>query len=227
MENKDKVSQGSLTQNRCGSDIDHKRRSLAVGLTAPVLMTLASRPALAKQCSISAWNSGNLSNPVDTSTCGACTHEQWFKADSSVWENCGIQRSAMIGGIGGLFMIPFVKDGPITEEAATGTLEDALSYGVAISPALKYKSQNATFDKSEGDQILSDVFACAVAVYMNTNYEPTRYEYSDPDQTRIDIITAVDRAFELENSGKMNIDNLKRVESEVRGLMTDGSFCPL
>jgi len=61
-----------------------RRRFGKAGLAAPVIMTLASRPvwATGKQCTVSALASANPSQPVDETTCQACSPGYWHHSNA-------------------------------------------------------------------------------------------------------------------------------------------------
>ena len=62
---------------------DARRRILTGGLVgAPIVMTLASRPALANGCSLSGMTSGNASTTNNTTTCHGLTPGYWKTHDS-------------------------------------------------------------------------------------------------------------------------------------------------
>lgn len=63
--------------------LDKKRRKLAkAAIAAPILGSLASRPALGQGriCSVSVLMSGDASIPIDFDSCGGCSPGFWFTA---------------------------------------------------------------------------------------------------------------------------------------------------
>ena len=74
MKSKDaKNLSGELNQPENGSgDASHSKRKLLKGIvtTAPVVMAISSKPALANFCTVSGFLSGNLSNPNSEKSCG-------------------------------------------------------------------------------------------------------------------------------------------------------------
>ncbi|MGH8549591.1 MAG: hypothetical protein ACRERU_13525, partial [Methylococcales bacterium] len=172
MEIKDKPFADSLTRDQSVTGIDHKRRSLAtVGLTVPVLMTLASRPAFAKQCSPSAMASGNLSDPVDKTTCGTCTHQQWLNARQKDFADCGsLFADPANTQLNQVFNVPEINILLVLGSVPiiSGSLLQALQGGCVIPSQLKFMSgQNAVSPQSAGQQTLSELMCYALTVVLN------------------------------------------------------------
>ena len=67
-----------------------KRRHLlkGIGVSAPLMMTVASRPVLGAQCTPSAWVSGNLSAQAESHSCGGHSPGYW-KTDPARWMGTG------------------------------------------------------------------------------------------------------------------------------------------
>ena len=64
---------------------DSRRRFLkGAGIAAPVIMTVASQPVLARHCTVSGTLSGNLSNPHDDHYCAGFTPGYW-RNNASLW----------------------------------------------------------------------------------------------------------------------------------------------
>ncbi|GEM_PF-5197985 len=85
-----KKSDESLNKKQ---DVDQGRRNVAkAGLAAPVIMTLSSKSAfgMGRECTPSNLASGNLSSPVDMSTCGGCTPGYWGSAPHADYEGAGV-----------------------------------------------------------------------------------------------------------------------------------------
>jgi len=89
IENQEKANTetGDKSGSRLGSE---KRRHLikGIGVSAPLMMTVASRPVLGAQCTPSAWVSGNLSAQAETFSCGGRSPGYW-KTDPSRWTGTG------------------------------------------------------------------------------------------------------------------------------------------
>ncbi len=68
-------SSASPTENS-GADLSRRKFSKTGLLAAPLIYTLASKPAFGNHCSISGHLSGNLSKPHDHE-CGGCTPGYW------------------------------------------------------------------------------------------------------------------------------------------------------
>jgi len=72
-------------------DISEKRRHLlkGIGVSAPLMMTVASRPVLGAQCTPSAWVSGNLSDHGKMRmSCGGKSTTYW-KNNPAHWAGTG------------------------------------------------------------------------------------------------------------------------------------------
>jgi hypothetical protein len=90
---------------------DKSRRKLTQAvLAAPIMGSLASRPALgggfAGTCNISVLQSGNASMPVDYESCGGCSPGFWFTAalnNHSCHLPSGINGSTTFGQVFGLY----------------------------------------------------------------------------------------------------------------------------
>lgn len=71
----------SQSDSEKGSEgADHSKRKLLKGLvtTAPVVMAMSSKPALANFCTVSGFLSGNLSNPNGQTYCGGRSPGYWI-----------------------------------------------------------------------------------------------------------------------------------------------------
>lgn len=76
-----------------GANLSRRKFAKAGLISAPVLMTLASRPALgAYQCSVSGAISGNLSNIDDSISCGSKSPGWWKNNADSIWLAAGYTR---------------------------------------------------------------------------------------------------------------------------------------
>jgi len=79
--------------NNSGADLSRRKFSKTGLVAAPVIMTLASRPALgAYQCSVSGAISGNLSNIDDSIPCGSKSPGWWKNNADSIWLVAGYTR---------------------------------------------------------------------------------------------------------------------------------------
>ncbi|MBS3951592.1 MAG: hypothetical protein KGZ88_01425 [Methylomicrobium sp.] len=172
------------TENESG-DVDKKRRSLTkIGLTTPVIASLLSRPAFATQCSGSALASGNLSNPVDKLTCGACSPLQWTKATQAELSSIPI---VLTNSIGTLFAIPnFTPPGnnpprPII----TGTIGAALMGTISIDSVFTNGNANAT-NTAKTD--LTNAFIQFVTAYLNASHTATKINFPDNLSTVVDNV---------------------------------------
>ena len=225
MDSENMVSRGMSNRNSSQTEIDLKRRSLAkVGLSAPVLMTLASRPALAKQCSPSVMASGNLSNPVDTTTCGACNTNQWLNARLKDYQDCGIQDPTMFK-VDQFFAIPMINTLFGSLPIISGNCVDALKGSCQIPYSLKFvDNQNNPVFRSTGQQILGDMVCNAVTLILNRLNPYTSMNISTYAVT--DITTAVENVMVIAKN-KINADQLLSVGQSLGLLMSDGSSCAL
>lgn len=212
-----------------GDAVDSRRRRIAgAGLSAPVLMTLASRPALAKQCSASVLASGNLSDPVDTSTCGACTETQWYyqPSNSRVWQSLGIDPDMM--GCGGVFSIPSVDNNGTMEPICSATIRDALQALVSVSSALRFRdANNGKVRRAAGRQRLAIALCSFLGALLNSAYAPTAFNWPYPSNQVLQDVNSVLVLYGNKKQNKINIDAVDQLSAAYLAAMGNGSSCAL
>lgn len=71
------AGQVSVPEDRVESVDTSRRRFTRAGLSGSVLMTLASRPAMANHCSVSGAMSGNMSRPAHGVSCAGLAPSDW------------------------------------------------------------------------------------------------------------------------------------------------------
>lgn len=226
IDDRDSTIQTTLDKNQSSTGIDDKRRNLAkAGLTAPVLMTLISRPAFAKQCSPSVMASGNLSDPGDASTCGTCNHVQWLNTKLSNYQDCGIMDPHAVN-IDSICNIRMIRGG--SEPAVIGNLPDALAGTCVVSRSLKYRDRQArvNIDPLIGEPVLLELLSFACTVYLNA-LNPWTSMNINYDLAL--VIPQVDDALRLFNRKrtKMDFNKLVNMRDACSALMSDGSSCAL
>ncbi|GEM_PF-1592165 len=226
--NDKEIKQNSESDAENSSDsIDPKRRRIAgFGLSAPVIMTLASRPVLAKQCSGSVLASGNLSDPVNMGSCGACREDQWFNASASVWGGLGVDPSS--ARCEDLFNVPKVKDkNGIMQLIFSATILDALQANVVIPSGIRFKDQYGNKVKaSTGKAQLRSCACIFTAAVMNASYTATAVNFP---WTPAQVAMNCDAVLVLtgSKSNKLNIDAVTGLANTLLGAFNNGSSCAL
>ncbi len=198
-----------------GNDVDKKRRSLTkAGLTTPVIASLFSRPAFAQQCSGSALASGNLSNPVDLTTCGTCLSSQWLNATSAELASINVSLSDSIESF---FAIPSLTNG---DKILTGTIGLALSGSITIADS-PLSLSNGT------QQELKNAMSIFTTAYLNSLHIATRVNFS---LISSDIANGVNGVLTLPTSGNKNELNMTPVKSLAESYaeaIGDGASCSI
>lgn len=215
-----------MRRNRSGTEIDQKKRSLAkAGLATPIVLTLASRPALAKQCSPSVMASGNLSDPVDLSTCGTCTNQQWLQAKQNDFAACGISDPANTP-LGQIFSIPAIHTPSGAAPIISGNLFDALQGNCAVPSSLQFVNSHGgpIFPQSAGQDALNELMCYALTAVLN-GLNPTTS--TNITYLTNDVINAVNSVLVVTSNKKIDADQLTLVRQYCLTLMSDGSSCAL
>jgi len=92
-------SSASPAENN-GANLSRRKFAKASVMAAPVIMTLASRPALgAYQCTVSGAISGNLSNVDDSAICASKSPGWWMNNADSNWTAAGFNRTDLFHSI--------------------------------------------------------------------------------------------------------------------------------
>lgn len=195
--------------------VDKKRRSLTkAGLTTPVIASLFSRPAFAQQCSGSALASGNLSNPVDLTTCGTCLSSQWLNATSAELASINVSLSDSIESF---FAIPSLTSG---NKILTGTIEQALSGSITIA--------GSPFSLSNGtEQDLKNAISTFTTACLNSLHIATRVNFTP---TFSDIANGVNGVLTLPTTGNKNVLDMTPVNSLAASYteaIGDGASCSI
>lgn len=220
-ESKDKFQQ---------ENVDKKRRSLAkAGLTTPVIASLFSRPVFAQQCSGSALMSGNLSNPVDMATCGACLASQWLNATNAELELAGV---LLTDGIGSVFTIPLLTKPPSAgQEILTGSLNDALTGNITVYPNLGYSNNSGpitgTSNIDAARNQLKAAFVIYVAAYLNSAHIATKVNFPF---TLADVRSEVNTVLTLNTStgsDRLNIDSVNVLAKTISDGIGNGDSCAI
>ncbi len=97
---KNSLAKVSQPESEKGSgNADHSKRKLLKGLvaTAPVVMAISSKPALANFCTVSGFLSGNLSNPNSQTFCGGRSPGYWINHVTP--EMQGMTFKQVFGGV--------------------------------------------------------------------------------------------------------------------------------
>ena len=227
MTSEKETSRRLLDQSRGVSDIDRKRRSLTkVGLSTPVLMTLASRPALAKRCSPSVLASGNLSDPVDTSTCGACTTQQWLNATPQDFQACGIPDPTVFG-LSQVFNVPDVRTSFGSVPIVSGSCLDALQGTCVMPTELRFVDSlhRIFFPQSAGRQTLGNLMCYALTLVLNGLHPTTSMNINNYSVGS--VISDVNNVLVVGHRNTINVEQLAFLEQACAFLMSDGSSCAL
>jgi len=83
VENNEKTNLYSV--DRGSADLSRRKFSKTGLLAAPVIYTLASKPAFGNHCTISGHLSGNLSQQSNNHECGGCAPAYWQGAPTTSW----------------------------------------------------------------------------------------------------------------------------------------------
>ncbi|PKM11728.1 MAG: hypothetical protein CVV13_08205 [Gammaproteobacteria bacterium HGW-Gammaproteobacteria-3] len=211
--------------------IDKKRRALAkAGISTPVIASLLSRPAFAAQCSGSALASGNLSNPVDLTTCGACLSSQWLKATPTELDLIGI---ALEDTIDTLFTIPTLTrpTNSVGQPILSGSLGDALKGTIQINSNLGFSNTSGNINGApniaNARTQLQQAFTVFTAAYLNASHRATQVNF---DPTPQDVETSVSDALTLTDSGgsdRINIDSVNTLANTFSTAIGDGGSCSI
>jgi len=79
------VEKSVFSVKRDGADLSRRKFSKTGLLAAPVIYTLASKPAFGNHCTISGHLSGNLSQQSNDHVCGGCAPTYWQGARPASW----------------------------------------------------------------------------------------------------------------------------------------------
>ncbi|MDO8940591.1 MAG: hypothetical protein Q7U98_15660 [Methylicorpusculum sp.] len=211
------------TENESGG-VDKKRRSLTkIGLSTPVIASLLSRPAFATQCSGSALASGNLSNPVDKSTCGACSPLQWTKATQAELDSISIN---LANSINTLFTIPNFTPpgaGSIPKPIITGTIGGALNGSITIDSG--FTAGNNTQTTTAKAQLI-EAFKQFVTAFLNASHIATKINFPKNLST---VVSEVNSALTITTNGNNFSLNMTTINSlkDSYTLANSGTSCSI
>ncbi len=180
--NSPSVQQGSRDDvaQHAGMQAGRRRfllRSALVG-SSPILMSLASRPVLANQCTISGMISGNLSGPQVA--CRGLTPGYWGQHPDT-WGQCGYNPGTSVGGWTGKHskQNQYQDDGTKFHDPGlgfSGNLYNTMTMMQVI------QSTGGNYSKFTGSTDPYQLGAHAVAALLNAEYfGPEEFGYTPND----------------------------------------------
>jgi hypothetical protein len=129
MKSKDIKKLPESTEKTGSVGTDQGKRKLLRGLavTAPVIMAVSSKPALANFCTVSGFLSGNLSNPNSEKRCGGRSPGYWINHVTPELKSMTFQ--ALFGGLWEGKSGKWVKDPTLYEVLKMKGHEDRYEFG--------------------------------------------------------------------------------------------------
>lgn len=153
---------------------DHGKRRLLKGVltTAPVVMAVSSKPALANFCTVSGFLSGNLSNPNSQTYCGGRSPGYWMNHVSA--DMHGMTFKHVFGGVWRGNLGDWPSDAHLTPSLHAvlnmNGNEDRYEFGAHAVAAYQNALTNSSYPLSVFDvgNIVSQVLATGYYVHAGT-----------------------------------------------------------
>ena len=191
------------TESRKPTVNQSRRRLAGAGISATVLMTLASRNALADHCTVSGMLSGNLSRPDADITCRGRTPGYW-KTHPESWPKytvgpCNILKTSSGECSDYSIATEYELSVAVSDGIITQAEKDAYLYQLTHSPGTPFSHVFGSGIALDGNLTLmqalqlddpfqpSSLMAHAVAAVLNANF----YSYDEFGYTEIDVVNLV------------------------------------